>query len=289
MTFKSLGLFVAAISVSLLCSFGESTDPIGVDGMDTVSPIEPIAEPTSDVVVMDYILPSPLQIALIFNHAGLEFKEEVTNDPNIASNYVSKNSKLLNFGAYSADLSYCVVNDQPDEAMKYMAVVRDMSEDLGLGSVFNSEKLMGKFERNLTNQDTLIEILTELQERLDEYVDDNDERFMHACIFSGAWIESMYLGYKSAEDLSMGRKLTEQMTILDNIAIGLSKNPSNDESINKLVEDLHATRAIYENFEAIKTLEDSEEPDFSLLEISDEEVELLGQKLEQIRNSFVEL
>jgi hypothetical protein len=287
MTIKSIGLLVAAVSVSLLSSCGESGAPIVADPIDDVSPIAPL-EPATYGIVMDYILPSPLQIALIFNHAGLEYQVDMTNDPEKSTTYVSKNSRLLNFGAYSADLSYCVVNDESDQALKYISVVRDMSEDLGLGSVFNSEKLMGKFERNLTNQDTLIEILTELQESLDEYVDDNDERFMHACIFTGAWIESMYLGYKSATDLSMGRKLTEQMTILDNIVVGLDKNPSNDEAITKLVEGLREARAAYENFESIKALDDSEEADFSLLEISDEEIEQLGTILEQLRNSFVE-
>jgi hypothetical protein len=287
MTIKSIGLLVVAVSVSLLSSCGESGAPIVVDPIDDISPIAAL-EPTTDGIVMDYILPSPLQIALIFNHAGLEYQVDMTNDPEKSTTYVSKNSRLLNFGAYSADLSYCVVNDESDQALKYISVVRDMSEDLGLGSVFNSEKLMGKFERNLTNQDTLIEILTELQESLDEYVDDNDERFMHACIFTGAWIESMYLGYKSATDLSMGRKLTEQMTILDNIVVGLDKNPSNDEAITKLVEGLREARAAYENFESIKALDDSEEADFSLLEISDEEIEQLGTILEQLRNSFVE-
>jgi hypothetical protein len=287
MTIKSIGLLVVAVSVSLLSSCGESGAPIVVDPIDDISPIAAL-EPTTDGIVMDYILPSPLQIALIFNHAGLEYQVGMTNDPGKSTTYVSKNSRLLNFGAYSADLSYCVVNDESDQALKYISVVRDMSEDLGLGSVFNSEQLMGKFERNLTNQDTLIEILTELQESLDEYVDDNDERFMHACIFTGAWIESMYLGYKSATDLSMGRKLTEQMTILDNIIVGLDKNPSNDEAITKLVEGLREARAAYENFESIKALDDSEEADFSLLEISDEEIEQLGTILEQLRNSFVE-
>lgn len=291
MSIKTFRLPALAVALTFMTACGSSesteTDTTAPSGDLEVETVE--VEDDVEMETMDYMLPSPLQIALIFNHAGLEFQNELPNDHKNVTQYVGRTSKLLNFGAYSADLSYCVVNDESQASLNYMTTVKGLSNDLGLSSVFNSEEMLQKFERNLSNKDTLVEILTELQEKLDEYVDDNDDRFMHVVIFTGAWVESMYLGYRSTDDPNIGRKLMEQMTILDNIVTGLSKNPQNDEFINGMVVELKEAKSIYMNFEAIKNLADTDDADFAVLEVSPEELKALGDKMEQIRNSFVQV
>lgn len=268
---------------------GDDTPAVETDPTPNDSALTEVVDVEEEVEEMDYMLPSPLQIALIFNHAGLEYQDGLTNSAENAQNYVSKNSKLLNFGAYSADLSYCVVNDQSQPALDYLSTVKSLADELGLESVFNSEQLVAKFERNLSNQDSLIDILSTVQERLDEYVDDNDERFMHVVIFAGAWTESMYLGYRTTDDPNVGRKLMEQMTICQNIITGLSKNPDADPLIDEVVKQMQEANVIFENFASIKALNEEEDPDFAVIDITPDELKSLGEKMEQIRNTFVKV
>ena len=84
------------------------------------------------------------------------------------------------------------------------------------------------FENNSTNQDSLITVLITVQERLDEYVDDSDERFMHVVIMSGAWVEFMYLGAQGSEgNERVHHQLSEQMILLEKYgAASVSKRNS---------------------------------------------------------------
>ena len=79
----------------------------------------------------NFVMPSPLQIAAIFKRAGLKYARETTNDIDNVSNYTDRVTKALNFGVYAADLSYCVLNKQPQDAVKYMKTIKTLSDDLG--------------------------------------------------------------------------------------------------------------------------------------------------------------
>ena len=64
-----------------------------------------------------FIPPSPLQIASIFNKSGMDFIYELPHSPDLVNNYTSKFLQSIIFGVYSSDLAYCIVNDKYDEAM----------------------------------------------------------------------------------------------------------------------------------------------------------------------------
>ena len=65
-------------------------------------------------------LPTPMQIGETYQKAGLKFIPNVTNDVLNSSKYVSTFSKTLNLGIYTADLAYCILNDQTQAALKYL-------------------------------------------------------------------------------------------------------------------------------------------------------------------------
>ena len=89
----------------------------------------------------NFVMPSPLQIAAIFKRAGLKYSRETTNTVDNASNYTDRVTKALNFGVYAADLSYCVLNKQPQDALKYMKTIKKLSDDLGMTSMFGSTNI----------------------------------------------------------------------------------------------------------------------------------------------------
>jgi len=246
---------------------------------------------TIEVSEVSYSLPSPLQIASIFKKSGLTYKSGITTNVKDPSKYTTNLSKSLNLGVYSADLSYTVLNKQNQEAMNYMKASRQLADNLGIGSIFKEGNLAERFEKNLTNEDSLAYIIAELQMVTDMYLDENDQQQITSIVFAGAWIESMYIGgkvYEKSKDKSLNSKITEQLTILGSIINALKTYEAKEAAIVGLVADLSAVKAVYDELPTIKANAGKEEEDSEVdVILTDEELSTLSKKIEELRTKFI--
>lgn len=275
-------LFVAAGMLITACgNDAPKEDVVSVD--TTQTEIEETPEAS-------YLLPSPLQIANIFKKSGLKYKSGITSNLQDPAKYTTNLSKSINLGVYSADLSYCVLNKQNQEAMNYMKLCRTMADNLGMGSVFEQGNLLKRFEKNLGNEDSLTSIIGELQMVTDEYLDENDQRHITSIVFAGAWVESMYVGSKSYEkgkDKSLNNKLAEQMNILGSIINALKEQEKKDAAITGFIVDLQGIKDIYDQLPSVTnnpTAVDDIEKELSL---TDDEVASLTKKIEEVRTKII--
>jgi hypothetical protein len=232
----------------------------------------------------NFVMPSPLQIAAIFKRAGLKYSRETTNTVDNASNYTDRVTKALNFGVYAADLSYCVLNKQPQDALKYMKTIKKLSDDLGMTSMFGSTNMFSSFENNISNDDSLIYILATIQENLDEHLENNEEQYMAVIFFAGGWTEGMHIGAQVAIEgnSSIAARLIEQMVILKNVIKALKTYPHESDFLNEIITDLEDIDSTYRNFESLKDL-DMDDVSFSDLKISDKELGSVIEKIEALR------
>jgi hypothetical protein len=234
-----------------------------------------------------FMLPSPIQIAAIFNRAGLGFRSGLTNPPQNLSKYNTKTSKYLNFGVYSADLAYVVLNDQQQASIDYLNAVKVLSEEIGMPGIFGTGELFESFEKNVGNQDTILRILTVIKRRTDEYLEENSEKSKEAIFFSAAWLEGMYLGANSSsEESKLTPRLIEQMTILDNIikAISSQNDPSLD--VTFLVDGLTDLKNTFESFAEVKSLENTD-VELSDVVLTKEELATLTEKITALRMKVI--
>lgn len=235
-----------------------------------------------------FMLPSPIQIAAIFNRAGLEFESDLANPPSNIENYNTKTAKYLNFGVYSADLAYAVLNDQQQLSIDYMNAVKTLADANGMPSVFGTGQLVESFEKNIGNQDTILRILTVIKRRTDEYLEENAEKSKEAVFFSAAWVEGMYLGANSGNNEHVTARLLEQITILENVikALKVQKDPSLD--IEFLIKGLEDLDNAFNNYASIKKLE---ETDMSISEATLTEAELndMTKRITDLRTQIVSL
>lgn len=235
-----------------------------------------------------FVLPSPLQIASIFKKSGLTYMGNITNPVSNVTKYSSRLSKSLNFGAYAADLSYCVLNNQSQEGLEYMKVIRQLSDELGISSIINSESLFKSFEKNIGVEDSMIAILSDIQEQLDEHLQENNQEYMSAVYFVGGWVEAMYLGSKLVkEKKKLSYRLVEQMTILDMLVNGLNLNPNKTPELEKLIADLSSVKESYDSFESVKKIKENPDANLEDFTISEEELTLIITKVQEIRASIV--
>lgn len=231
---------------------------------------------------VSYALPSPLQIASIFKRSGLEYDASFTNPHDRYSNYNSTFIKKVNFGIYSADLAYSVLNNQNQAAINYVKSLSELSRNLWMINVFESASTLKRFEKNIGNVDSLTSIISDFQMELDDYLSEQGLSDNSLTIFAGAWIESMYIGSKVVEknnNVKLQKRLAEQSIILNNLIKEMEKERYD---INK--ELLNDLKSIDSHFKNLKGEELKENPEYQL---SDQELMDLAKELEQIRNKYV--
>ncbi len=236
-----------------------------------------------------YVLPSPLQIAYIFKKSGLIFYSELINDSKKAYTYTNKINIYLNFGIYSTDLYYCLINDQLQEAIEYSNSLVELSERLDLSGVINSNNIKTRFSNNINSKDSLTFIANTLKESIDEYYEEKKEKYYLPIFFTGAWVEGMYIGsnvleLESQKNNILLQTLLEQMAILDNLIIGLRTYPI-AEDIDPIIKDLTEIKNIFNEFESIKG-KNLDDISFKNIYISKHELKKLSSKIKELRTKI---
>ncbi|MBL4657012.1 MAG: hypothetical protein JKX73_03365 [Flavobacteriales bacterium] len=238
-----------------------------------------------------YMLPSPLQIAHIYRKAGLKYFPDVANDPKNVNGLVSETSKLQNLGVYTADLCWVALNKQTQEELTYLKVMMDIAGDIGLGSIFSLGAFMDRFERNVAIEDSMVVILAELQERMDFYMQEAEMDDKSTIIFSGAWIESMYISLVTyrmeGSESTLSMRIQEQLHILEGLISKLEDVYEPVDEIKLLVADLNALHFLINGFEMMKTANKEQQVKVSEISLTDLELDQLTNKVTEIRTRII--
>lgn len=237
----------------------------------------------------DYHLPSALQIAGIFKRSGMQFNAEAMNPTENASTYTTAAAQMLNFGVYSADIAFCVTNNQTNEARQLIVVIKDLAETQGMAAIFDNKDLMDKFDASLGIKDSIEYVMIEIHERTEEYMAENQMTHSSAVHFAGAWIEGMHLGatdyMNNPENKNVSAQIIEQMEILNNIIKGLKDPKNNELAIKDVISDLETIETTYTNFESVQNYNSEE----SLVELnlSPEEFKELIALIQDLRAKVI--
>jgi len=273
---KSKFIYFLLLGLVLTNCTEESTIKEGPNGIVEVD--------TNDVFGSDrfeFVLPRPFALAASFQEAGMSYAPGRTHPVENVNNYLTKGSQLINFGVYSTDLVYNIINEQPQQTMIYFNTLKTLADKFGMGSIFTEDDLAIEIEKNISNRDMLESLLVDVHERSQEFLEDNDMRYLSAIQFSGAWVEGMYLAsldFTSKDPAVVGHKITDQMTLVKNTIRGLEMYPNRDESINQILEELKSFEAMYNNFESVLATEGVGFP-----ELTKEEIDQIAKKIGEIR------
>jgi hypothetical protein len=280
-------LFASALFASVFTSCQQNTKPAtATSNIDSLNNkvVKKAAPPDSSDNV---ILPSPLQIGSIFKNAGLTYVPGLTNSVKDVSQYTSTYSEALNMGIYGADLSYCVLNKQTQDALSYLKTLRTLADKIGFGSIFESNSLAKRFEANLNSEDSLTSIIADLQMEADTYLTTNRQKYVSAITFAGAWIESMYVGskvYAEKKTDKVSSRISEQMNILHNLIKTMEAYESQDAHIGEMVTSLKAIETSFMSYDEVKkTKPDSDET----AKLTDAHIAELGKQIQELRQKFV--
>lgn len=233
----------------------------------------------------EFVLPRPFALATSFQEAGMTYGADRTNPIENVDNYSNKGQQLINFGVYSTDLVYNIIHEQPQNTMKYFTTLKTLADKFGMGSIFTDDDLAVEIEKNIADRDMLESLLVDVHERSQEYLEDNDMRYLSAIQFSGAWVEGMYLAsldFKDKDPKEVGNKITDQMTLVRNTIKGLEMYPDRDADINEILEELKAFQAMYNSLEPVMAAEGKGFP-----ELTSEDLVKIADKIAIIRTKII--
>lgn len=269
-----LSLFLIAF-VSFLAACGsEPTESVKKDDVQETPMTE---EAPAEEEGFDFFLPSSIQIAHILKKSGVLYEDGLTNDPEKYSQYETRAKRLLNLGVYTGDLAYCVLNQQNEQSLKYVAALKKLGNDLDLTEVYQTSEALDNLEATMDNQDSLITFIINTQEKLNDYAHTNHQLSILLETFTGAWVETMYIGANAGNKHPefMHKRLAEQMGILENLISGLEMTGSDNEELSGLILQLKDFKSAMPEYQE----------DFNA-QLTEQEFEVLKTKITDIRNGI---
>jgi hypothetical protein len=139
-----------------------------------------------------YALPSPLETAVMLKTAGAVYNEELLNPVGNVSRYMTTRSMALNLGIYTTNICYASLFDQAQTSLVYMDAARSLAASLGILDAID-DQTMKRLEENLTNQDVVMDIVSETFMNSTSFLQENNRDHLAAIMFIGGWVEGLYL------------------------------------------------------------------------------------------------
>jgi hypothetical protein len=231
-----------------------------------------------EIEKMLYEFPTPFEITVMLNKAQAGFIFDLTNSSANIEKYMDEKAQAINIGVYSADLSYAAAYNRSDEISKLMECTGKLCDQLGISGIYN-QNLVEIVKQNGNNQDSLVNILTQVFSKTKNYLSNTNRDKVTLFIASGGFIEALYI----ATNLNI---LTENNKEITRI-IYLQK-----ESLNKLLNVMDAfsqdqdVAKLYADMQDINTFLNSN-PVAENQNLSNEKAVELKNKVEIIRTSLV--
>ena len=275
--------------ISTSCNNQESTETVKTENTNEITADDATHSVEIDTADIDYefLPPSPIQIAAILKKANMPYEDNLTNPTSNSANYSTKFKQTLNFGVYACDLAYCVTNDKYEEAASYLKVSKDLSAKIGLSAIYQNGNLIERFENNIGNQDSILDILFHVQMLTDDYIHDNELRDISVIYFTGAWVEGMNIGTHTIlgnSDHKISVLLSEQMTIAESIVRGLKAVKSQNDDLVDLTEHIEEVVEAYHNLWSVK--KQGENIEYLDVELKHEEVITISEMILELREEI---
>jgi hypothetical protein len=245
MSFKSLNYLL----ISTLFLFIYSCEGVDTDGAEAAADVELVEEDNNPdgagaSTKVEYILPSPMEIAGLIKSTGISYEEGIMNPTSKVDGYNDNYKKAINLGVYGADLGLILVFEQTQDAISYFKTVQSLTEELGIAGAFE-QGIMNRVEANLGNQDSLMVMAADAFSNADMYLKENDRQPISTLVLAGGWIEALYISCSfgiSTKDAQILNRIGEQKVSLGtliNMMDRVKQEGPEYEALNERLKELN--------------------------------------------------
>ena len=244
-----------------------------------------------------FIIPSPIQTAVLIQKSGASYNKSMLNEVNKVNSYSTKFQKCLNLGIYGADLGYTTLYDQTQDALMYFKSTNTLATDLGLSNAFD-KALLERFQKNIGVKDSILGLVSSAYRASNDFLRNNDRNEEAALIIAGGWIETLQFAInimktKANEDVK--RRIAEQKGTLNNLIALISTYQGNEEYA-ELLKKLNDLKAEYDKvgYKYVFSQPVTDEANKSTtitskseITISPENIQAIGDKIAAIRGMII--
>ncbi|MBA3683146.1 MAG: hypothetical protein H0W73_18575 [Bacteroidetes bacterium] len=287
-------VLAAVIAVVFLTSCG---DPKKEDGKDElVETKDTVLNTVVNVGGELFSVPSPIQTALLIQKSGITYDKSILHASNKVNTFTTDYSKSLNLGIYGADLGYVSLYNQTQDALGYLASVKQLADKLGISAAFDAST-MERIKNNVTNKDSMMVLVGIAYRGSDAYLKNNQRSNVSSLILTGGWIESMHFSvtaYKSKPTEGVRFRIAEQKQALSSLLkiLGSSTEPE----VVALTAQLSELSKIYDGiqfkYNFVEPVTDTTKRltyinSTTEVIVSDEQIALITDKIKEIRNKII--
>jgi hypothetical protein len=295
-----LATFVVALILTSCTSDNKPDDQAFLKTLDSTEAVGPVIDGEVLGSILDQI-PSPLETSVLLKQSGKKYNEGILNEPANVSKYNTNFKKALNLGVYGTDLGYTNIYDQKIAGIRYLASIKTLAEELGIGQYFDVETI-GKLATNSHNLDSLLLITTQNFNLINKHLQEENKSDLSVLLLVGGWMEAMEITCQVAASDKGSVQLKEtigaQKIILEQLVLLLSFYES-DEKIASLLTDFSELQALFETIKITYTYKEStmeiidgvamiKDNSTSTIEITDDDVDRIHKKMSEIRNRVTE-
>ena len=239
-----------------------------------------------------YRLPSALQIAYVSKKSGTTYNASWLNNTKQVTKYNTSNYKrATNFGIYSSDLANCLFNKKYSESKEYLKALTEMGSYLGLNQAFESDNLGKRFDANISNEDSLVKLVSNIQLKTDILFEQNKQKHIIVIAFAGAWIESLNLAnesYLKEKNKKVLNGFCEQILFASTLIKALEVNSYKETEIAELLENIKNINNTFKAIPSVKSIfEKDADLDFTSLQLSDAELATVTNLIKDLRTKMI--
>lgn len=246
LTYKVLAIFLACLAVACTSENKKPKDQ-QIKNVLTIDSNE--CEATVKKIFFN--LPSPVEITQTLLKTEEPFNSELLNSADNLEKYNTSSRLALNFGVYGADLCYCRIYDQLQEAINYLSVIKKVTEKLQIPEEEGSETI-NRVEQSLENRDSIFFIISDTYAKADSYLKENERDMTASLILVGAWVEGMYFATSLATEPNAKQdiinNIVDQKYTVSNL-VNLLKTYSETPEVASFMEDFNKIQSIYDGIE----------------------------------------
>ncbi len=138
-------------------------------------------------------IPPPSEIPYIIQGTGADFNPNIVNSYQKYESYtISAKKAAFNLGVYATDIGYLSSYGKTQEALNYMDVCLKLTETIGAKDAIDFD-VLERFEKNLSNPDSLAIIIDHVIANSDTYLQSNDRNNIAALVIGGTFVEALYI------------------------------------------------------------------------------------------------
>jgi hypothetical protein len=197
---KKNSLFLSTLTVATIMGLASCKSNDG-----PAMPAEEVIKDSAKAVTvtnLDLLLtniPSPSDISKELAKEGVQLNKGILNTPDKGSSYSGTFQQAVNMGIYGADMGYVASYGQMQDATAYIVQVAKLAGALGVTSAYD-QKLMDQFKTATTNKDSLSVVIQAAFDRAQKELYSNKRAATSTLIFSGGWIEGLYIATNMVKD-----------------------------------------------------------------------------------------